>query len=91
MVTLMPNKASKYKDLGALQDLLIRACPAGEDGRRSIPRLATHLQISSQYIYRWINKNSVPAPFVSKIISLQPKRGGVTLAEFIPFVFSNPA
>lgn len=81
----MSNKISRYKDLGPLQALLLTACPADERGKRSIPLLARSLAVSPQYVYRWIEDNTVPQKFVSRIVSLA--NGRVKLEDFHPFLF----
>lgn len=78
---------SRYKDLGKLQDLLLLACPAGENGKRSIPVLAKHLGVSNQYVYRWIEDGVVPPKFVRKLVDMSDGRVG--LESFHPFVFPS--
>lgn len=73
-------KTSRYKELGPLHDLLLEACP-GE--RKSIVELANRLDITHQYIYRWIENGRVPAPWAKKIADL----GLVKIERFYPFVF----
>ena len=81
----MDPAKSRYKDLGPLQDLLLRACPPDERGKTSIPALARALKISHQYIYRWIDEGIVPPKFVSRIVALS--NGRVTLEQFHPYLF----
>lgn len=78
-------KTSRYKDLGPLQDLLLKACPPGPGGNKSIPVLSRHLATSHQYVYRWIDENRVPPKFVVKLVKLSG--GQVSLADFHPYVF----
>ena len=79
-----PTK-SRYKDLGPLQDLLLQACPPDKRGKASIPALAVALNISHQYIYRWISEKVVPVKYVSKLVSIS--NGRVTLEQFHPYLF----
>lgn len=83
--TKMSKEISRYKDLGALQQLLITACPADDRGKRSIPVLAKTLGLSHQYIYRWIEEGVVPQKFVSRIVALA--NGRVRIEDFHPFLF----
>lgn len=89
----MSQKIRRYKDLGPLQTLLLKACPANEKGTKSIPLLAKALKTSHQYVYRWIDDNCVPPKFVKKIVELMgdqdniPDEDKVTLKDFHPYVF----
>lgn len=84
----METNASRYKDLGPLHTLLLKACPPNPEGRQSIPTLAAALGISHQYVYKWINTNHVPASFVTKMVELGEGRAdAVTLEDFHPYVF----
>jgi len=76
---------SRYKDLGPLHDLLLSACPPGENGTRSIVVLAGYIQVSHQYVYRWIKDNRVPARFVRRLVELSG--GKLELADFNKYVF----
>jgi hypothetical protein len=81
----MSNEPSRYKELGELHDLLLKACPPNEKGTRSIPALAKALGISHQYVYRWIEEKKIPPKFVTKIVALPGC--SVAISEFHPFVF----
>lgn len=81
----MSNEPSRYKELGELHDLLLKACPANEKGVRSIPVLAKALAISHQYVYRWIEEKKIPPKFVKKIVELPGQT--ITRQDFLPFLF----
>lgn len=81
----MTKDASRYKDLGPLQDLLLRACPPDDKGKRSLPVLARALGVSHQYVYRWVKEAKVPQKFLGKIVALS--NGRVTLGQFHPYLF----
>lgn len=87
---MKPN-IRRYKDLGALQTLLLKACPPDSSGKKSIPLLAQALDVSHQYVYRWIEENSVPPKYVSKIVGLvdaaAPDEDKVSLEDFHAYVF----
>ncbi|MCQ4311713.1 helix-turn-helix domain-containing protein [Pseudomonas stutzeri] len=76
---------SRYKNLGELQDLLLRACPPDSTGKRSIPVLAKHLGVSNQYVYRWIEEKSVPPKYVTKLVEISDEQ--VSFSDFHKFVF----
>lgn len=76
---------SRKKELGELQDLLLECCPETDDGAPSLPRLAKHLDISHQYVYRWVKDNKVPPNFVRQLTELS--EGRVELYQFHPYVF----
>lgn len=76
---------SRYKDLGELQDLLLKACPPDKNGKRSIPVLAKHLGVSNQYVYRWIDEESVPPKYVRKLVEISDEK--VSFNDFHKFVF----
>ncbi len=80
-----PHAFRRHHNLGALQTLLLTACPPGEDQRASIPVLARHLGISNKYIYKWIANDKVPPNFVTKIVELSD--GRVTFEQFHKYVF----
>lgn len=78
-------KTSRYKNLGPLHDLLLEACPPDEAGKKSIVGLAMALQVSHQYVYRWIAEGRIPPKFAKQITELNGCT--VTLNDFMPFVF----
>ncbi len=80
-----PHDFSRHKDLGALQTLLLTACPADEAGKSSIPALAKRLGVSNQYLYKWIDTNRVPPSFVTRLVELG--EGRVSFEDFHPYVF----
>ncbi len=77
---------SRYKELGPLHDLLLKACPPDTEGKKSIVILAERLGVSHQYVYRWIEMNRVPAKYVSKIVKLS--KGLVKYEQFHSYVFA---
>lgn len=83
--TAPPHDFSRHKDLGDLQTLLLTACPADGAGQSSIPALAKRLEVSNQYVYKWIATNKVPPSYVSRIVELS--NGRVSLSDFHPYVF----
>lgn len=76
---------SRLKDLGDLQGLLIRACPPDKFHFRSIPLLAQALGISPQAIYKWIERDTVPAGWVRSLVELPGSE--LTLEDLTPYVF----
>lgn len=79
----MNTETSRYKELGPLHDLLLKACPPDAKSKRSIPVLAKFLGCSHQYIYRWIEDGKIPPKFAR---ALAEREGAdVQLAEFLPF------
>lgn len=80
-----PHDFSRHKDLGALQGLLLTACPPDETGKSSIPALAKLLKVSNQYVYKWIDMNRVPPSFVTQLVDLG--EGRVSFEDFHPYVF----
>ena len=76
--------ASKYSDLGPLQDLLLRACPADKSGKRSIMILADKLNVSYQNVYKWIEAGRIPPKRVKDIVKIS--KGAVTFEELLEFV-----
>lgn len=80
-----PHDFSRHKDLGALQTLLLTACPPDASGKSSIPALAKHMRVSNQYLYKWIADNKVPQTFVTALVELGD--GRVTFEDFHPFLF----
>jgi len=87
----MEPKIRRYKDLGTLQTLLLKACPPDAKGKKSIPLLAQALHVSHQYVYRWIDQGSVPPKYVRAIVGLvdekAPEEDRVSLEDFHQYVF----
>lgn len=81
----MSDDISRYKHLGGLQDLLLKACPPDARGKKSIPAVAKSLGVSHQYVYRWIEEKSIPPKFVKQLVA----NGGeaVNIEDFHPYVF----
>lgn len=73
---------------GALQDLLLKACPANEDGVRSIPILAKKLGCTTQTIYYWLTADKVPVARAQELVRLG-KGELVRIEEFYPFIFRS--
>lgn len=80
------GEISRYKDLGPLHDLLLKACPAGENGTRSIVVLAGKLGVSHQYVYLWIERGRVPAKFVRPLVEMG--EGRVSFDQFHEYAFA---
>ena len=81
----MAHKPNSRIDLGPLQQILLKACPAGENCGGSIKTtLAPALGVSHQYVYRWIEEGRVPPKFVKKIVDLA--EGRVSVEELLPYV-----
>ncbi len=78
-------KPKRYKNLGPLHDLLLKACPPDEHGDVSIPRLAKLLDMSSWGIYKWIRQGSLPPSQVVRIVDVS--QGRVSINDFSPFLF----
>lgn len=78
------SKVSRHRDLGALHDLLLKACPPDENGRSSIPVLARALGISTTSLYNWITANRVPQRRVRKLVELSD--GRVSSEDFLPYL-----
>jgi hypothetical protein len=78
-------KPHRYKKLGPLHDLLLKACPPDIEGNVSIPRLAEMLEMSSWGIYKWIRAGKIPPTQVVRIVDVS--QGRVSISDFSPFVF----
>lgn len=76
----------RKRDLGELQELLLLCCPLNE-GRRSIPVLARHMQRSPQSLYRHIRNKTLPAWVAKECCTLS--EGRVSLKKFAPYVFRD--
>lgn len=75
----------KFKDLGELHALLLKACPPNDKGLVSIPILANKLGVSHQTVYdRWLKSNWLPADRVADILEIG--EGRVTQEQLLPFV-----
>lgn len=79
----------RKKSKGALQDLLLKACPA-VDGVQSVPVLAAQLKCTTQTIYYWLAADKIPSNRAQEIVQLG---GGllVKIEDFYPFIFRNPS
>lgn len=81
-----PDGVWRSRNLGALHDLLLLACPPHpKSGAKSIPVLASRLGVSKWSVYKWIKENKVPSDRVPAIVRLS--EGRTDLAMFLPFVF----
>lgn len=77
----------KMRDNGALQKLLIKACPPDPaTGAKSVPLLAKELDISKQALNGAISRGKVRPGLAQKIVDLA--NGEVTLSDFSPFIFN---
>jgi hypothetical protein len=82
---IMAKMIRRIKELGPLQDLLLKCCPPDGKGRRSIPLLAQQLNMTAYGVYTWIGDSHVPSKRVFELIALS--KGAVTWDEFLPYVF----
>ena len=89
-----PFSATNYKDRtdrhiegGPLHDLLLKACPPDETGKRSISVLAASFNppITPWAVHKWVLKGKIPPGRVVQIVDMSPET--VTLADFSPFVY----
>ncbi len=74
------------KDLGGLHGLLLRACPPDRFGMVSIPLLAKSLNLTHQYVYKWISEKRLPAKHVKKL--LRNAEGRVEIDELLPYILN---
>ena len=74
------------KPLGPLHDLLLLACPADADGFKSIPILASRLNMTAYGVYKWIKNGKLPPEQATRIVALG--EGRVKLEEFHVFVYA---
>lgn len=72
----------RYKELGPLHDLLLKACPGPA---KSIPKLAEALGVTHQYVYRWIETKRVPPKYVTKMVDFAGSQ--VSFKDFHSYVF----
>ncbi|MGH9933387.1 MAG: hypothetical protein ACREA9_29745 [Pyrinomonadaceae bacterium] len=85
----MTKMIRRIKELGPLQDLLLKCCPPDGKGRRSIPLLAKQLDMTAYGVYKWIGDGHVPSKRIFELITLA--KGAVTWEEFLPYVFNKHA
>lgn len=69
---------------GAIQTILLEACPENSEGFKSIPLLASALNLSRQAVYAWIEKDCIPASRAKSLVKLS--NGKVTMEQLVPFV-----
>lgn len=81
-----PDFSLRYADLGPLQELLVRACPADKKtGVKSVPNLARKMKLSPWAVYKWVKAGRIPPRRATQIVELA--EGRVTLGDFSPFVY----
>lgn len=83
-------KIRRTQNLGSLQDLLIAACPPDENGRQSVPILASLLGLTSQALYYAIQMNRISPKTLNKIIKInenRPEGERVSMNSFLPYIF----
>jgi hypothetical protein len=89
VITTETNKEEvvilRHRNNGPLHDLLLKACPANEDGEKSITILADTLGISAWSIHKWVQKGKIPPGRAVEVVDISD--GRVTLADFSPFVY----
>lgn len=83
----MPDVISRQKDLGPLHDLLLKACPADNDGRRSISILADRIGVSTNALYTCIRNNHISPRLVGLILGVADDR--VSTRDFDPYVYGS--
>lgn len=67
-----------------LHELLLLASPADKKGMGTIRRtLAPALEVSYQYVFRWVQENRIPPKYARKIVELSD--GRVTLEDILPY------
>ncbi len=65
-----PPVVIRRKNLGPMQDLLLRTCWPNKDNEVSINYLARIMCLSEQTIYAWIRKGWIPAHHIDHLIKL---------------------
>ena len=84
----MDENFKRRSNRGGLQTVLLRSCPPDlVDGSVSIPRLAEHIDLTPQGIYRWIRKGprgKIPVPQARRIAALS--EGRTTFEDFLDFL-----
>lgn len=85
----MAKSIRRLKQLGPLQDLLLKCCPPDDKGRQSIPILARALDMTSCGVYKWVSDNHLPSKRVFELITLSA--GRARWEEFLPYVFHKDA
>lgn len=80
---------TKRPEASDLQKLLVRCCHPDEKGRRSLPILAAQLGLAGYTIYKWVDADRLPTWRVSDLVDHAPESEGVTVAEFLPYVFKH--
>lgn len=82
----MTDNLRRVRDLGPLHDLLLKACRPDSKGFRSIPVLASSLEISAYAVYKWVAAGKIPPGYVLKIVEMSD--GTVSLEDFHQFVYA---
>lgn len=78
----------RHKDKGALQSLLLRACPPNQDGEKSITILANVLGLSAWAVHKWCNRGKIPPNRARDIVDIADPKSDVTLHDFSPFIYN---
>lgn len=78
------NRSPRPRKEGPLFDLMMRCCPANEEGNKSVSALAVALGLRPSAVYKWLEKNSVPYWRVAALIKLSGDT--VTRDELLKFV-----
>lgn len=81
----MARAVRRIKDLGPLQDLLLRCCTPDTKGRRSISILAKQLGLTSCAVYKWISEEYVPQKRIAQLV--KHTGGAVKVQDFAPYFF----
>ena len=83
-------KIRRTRHLGPLHDLLISACPPDENGKQSVPILASHIGVTQQALYNLIKINRISPKILNKIIKInhdRPEEKKITTNDFLPYLF----
>lgn len=79
-----------HKDLSTVKNelhgLLLTAVPLDSRGQKTITHLARQLNLSKACIWKWIDKETIPARRAVQIVNLS--EGRTTLADFNRFVYN---
>lgn len=85
----MAKSIRRLKELGPLQDLLLKCCPADPKGHKSIPILARALDMTACGVYKWLSDERLPMKRAFELVELAD--GKVALDELLPYVLGQDA
>lgn len=84
MSRIASTKTNPSKKQIAMHELLTRICPKDGEGRKSINKLAEHLELSSWAVYHWIKVERIPAKRINQLAKVAKSRA--TKDEILKFV-----